>query len=92
MLFGAAVRVYDRNRQCLLCNGQYQIVLTDLQSYETLPGRTASWLSVTDPQVCSSGIMVSFHWHLGRWHGKNLETSSLILVMHIGNISVKKNF
>ncbi|XP_025103313.1 polycomb protein suz12-B-like isoform X1 [Pomacea canaliculata] len=50
MLFGAAVRVYDRNRQCLLCNGQYQIVLTDLQSYETLPGRTASWLSVTDPQ------------------------------------------
>lgn len=51
MLFGAALRVYDRNRQCLLGSGLYQVVLSDLQPRETPPGRAASWLSVQDTQV-----------------------------------------
>ena len=51
MLFGAALRVYDRNRQCLLGSGLYQVVLSDLQPREAPPGRAASWLSVQDTQV-----------------------------------------
>ncbi|KAL8584925.1 hypothetical protein ACOMHN_043562 [Nucella lapillus] len=51
MLFGAALRVYDRNCQCLLGNGQYQVVLSDLQPREVPPGRAASWLSVEDTQA-----------------------------------------
>ncbi|KAK7112534.1 polycomb protein suz12-like isoform X2 [Littorina saxatilis] len=51
LLFGAALRVYDRNQQCLLGNGQYQVVLADLQPLEAPPGRAASWLSVQDTQA-----------------------------------------
>lgn len=51
MLFGTALRVYDRNRQCLLGNGQYQVVLADLQPKEAPPGRAASWLPVTETQA-----------------------------------------
>ncbi|KAK7506587.1 hypothetical protein BaRGS_00002062 [Batillaria attramentaria] len=51
MLFGTALRVYDRNRQCLLGNGQYQVVLADLQPRESPPTREASWLSVQDTQA-----------------------------------------
>ena len=51
MLFGASLRVYDRNCQCLLGDGQYQVVLSDLQPREMPPGRAASWLSVQDTQV-----------------------------------------
>ncbi|XP_076459163.1 polycomb protein suz12-like [Babylonia areolata] len=51
LLLGAALRVYDRNCQCLLGNGQYQVVLSDLQPREVPPGRAASWLSVEDTQA-----------------------------------------
>lgn len=48
MVFGAALRVYDRNRQCLLGSGLYQVVLSDLEPKEPPQGKTTSWLSVQD--------------------------------------------
>jgi hypothetical protein len=50
-VFGAALRVYDRNHQCLLGNGLYQVVLSDLEPKEPPAGKATSWLSVQDTKV-----------------------------------------
>lgn len=50
IVYGSELVIYDRQKRCQLSDGDYEIVLKELQT-KVLPKKLASWETIMDGKV-----------------------------------------